>query len=86
MVVQNVSFTCTALNRTCLFPLRQLQADCIIDMEGKNLDIQTSRVPGLVTLIDMNQGQVKNYSCHQTKDVIIYNGEGTEMFTESTLL
>ena len=55
----------------------ELHTICDIDMDGTNIDIEASAVSGIVTL---NHGQeMTNFSCNQTKDVIIYNGESSEL-------
>ena len=48
-------------------------------MDGRNTDMQTSRVQGVVILIT-NQEPLGNVSCNQPKEVIIYNGEDTELY------
>ena len=60
----------------------QLHRNCAIPMESTNRDIQVSTVPGTVTLGQQGH-QVNNVSCNQSMEVIICNGEGTEMFAES---
>lgn len=56
----------------------ELHSICAIDMKSENMDIQASIVSGVATL---NHGQqMNNSSCNQAKEVIICNGEYTELF------
>ena len=72
----------TALDTSCRFKPMELHTNCAIDMKGTNADIEATAVPGIVTLNHVGQ-EMTNASCNQAKDVIIYNGECTDMFAES---
>ena len=75
----------TALVTSCQFQPMQLCSICEIALEGENIDMEASTVSGFVTLNqDRDQvQQLNNSSCNQTKEVIICNGEGTEIIVES---
>lgn len=75
--------TSAALNTSCQFQPLQLSTNCVIVLKGENMDMHTSTVPGFVAF---NQEQLQmNTSCNQTKEVIIFNGEGNEMLTDNKL-
>ena len=80
-VIQNGIISPTAFEESCKFEPLELYLNCFIDMDGKNMDLEASTVSGILTL---NNGQdIANSSCKQTKEVIIYNSEPTEMFANS---
>lgn len=68
----------TALSTSCQFKPLEMLKDCVIDLEGENMDMQTSSVPGFVTIV-LNDEQMNTSSCKQTKEVIIFNGKGNEV-------
>ena len=62
----------------------ELRTNCTIDMGDANIDIEASTVSGIVTL--NHEQEMTNSSCNQTKEVIIYNGESSELFVDSFIM
>ena len=60
-----------------------LHTICVINMKRTNSDIEASNVSGIVTLDHEQEMAIS--SCNQTKEVIIYNGECTDMFAKSCI-
>ena len=56
-------------NGTCQFNPLHLQTNCTIDLNGENVDLETSKVPGVVTL------EPGRNMCNETKNIFVYNGK-----------
>ena len=78
-----MALSSTAFNTSCQFEPMELHINCVIDMNGTNVDIEASNVSGNVTL--NHEQEMAISSCNQTKEVIIYNGECTDMFAKSCI-
>ena len=73
-----MALSSTAFGTSCQFEPMKLHINCPIDMNGTNVDIEASNVSGNVTL--SHEQEMAISSCNQTKEVIIYNGECTDMY------